>query len=213
LRYRDRAFQIDDVDCAVSKSADGDHARHSQIGRHCRDFQICGCISSAWLLERGGEGEAGSWRVERLHGGEAEAGAQWIVRGGGMTDRARSWQFVWLRGPRLGCLSAEGKERRGPGGSGGCGSARRVSRGRGMAILRRGRRRVGRLHGGEAETLAWRILRGGGMADRARWGQWRWGAWRLVWLRGGEDRGGSTWQTRRGGDAGAWTRQAPTVEA
>jgi hypothetical protein len=42
-----------------------------------------------------------------------------------------AWQFVWMRGastfvgafPRLGCLSAEGKERRGPGGSGGCGSA------------------------------------------------------------------------------------------
>jgi hypothetical protein len=30
---------------------------------------------------------------------------------------------------------------------------------------------------------------------------------------GGEDRGGSTWQTRRGGDAGAWHRQAPTLEA
>jgi hypothetical protein len=97
-------------------------------------------------------------------------------RGHGRSCEVVAWQFVWLRGastfvgafPRLGCLSAKGKERRGPGGSGGCGSAQRASRGGGMAVLRRVGRRVGQLHGGEAETLAWRILRGGGMVDRAR---------------------------------------------
>jgi hypothetical protein len=96
-----------------------------------------------------------------------------------MTDRAR-----WLHGSSCGCAERPnlwahflgsawlfergGEGEAGPGGSGGCGSAHRVSRGGDMAVLRRGRRRVGRLNGGEAEKLAWRILRGEGMADGAR---------------------------------------------
>jgi hypothetical protein len=137
-------------------------------------------------------------------------------RGHGRSCEVVAWQFVWLRGastfvgafPRLGCLSAEGKERR-------------VLAGRAAADLREGLAEAGawlfcggsgggsggctegkprRWHGGSCEAEAWWIVRGEGLAV---------GAWRLEWLRGGEDRAPVGVAARSGGMAAP----APTLEA
>jgi hypothetical protein len=106
--------------------------------------------------------------------------------------------------PRLGCWSVKGKARRGPGGSGGCGSAHRGSRGRGMTVLRRGRR-----GGGLAcRAAARRGSRGAGMADRVRRGHGG-----SCGCAEGKTEAGPHGRLVGGGEAGAWTREAPTLHA